>query len=97
MRRGRRSHEGPAWLNLVAFVLTDTPRLHGGLCIGRGSLFDGDGKDGPRTAQAVSTCHQCPALDPCSEWLATLPRTSKPTGVVAGRYSGPLRADGADQ
>ncbi|MBI5339023.1 MAG: WhiB family transcriptional regulator [Mycolicibacterium rufum] len=72
------------------------PALPGARCRGRHHLFDGpqSGEDSEvvaqRHAQAVGLCQRCPALDRCREWSATLPRTRRPPGVVAGEIPKPV-------
>jgi hypothetical protein len=75
--------DAPAWLVLAAEVLREAPRLPGALCSGRGTLFDGD--DTASRDAAVALCQRCPALPDCRDWLAALPRSSRPPGVVFGK------------
>ncbi|QNI06503.1 type IV toxin-antitoxin system AbiEi family antitoxin domain-containing protein [Mycobacterium kubicae] len=61
--------------------LSSVPRLLGALCRGKATVFDA--LDDERTAEAAALCQLCPALVPCSAWVASLPRGSF-VGVVAG-------------
>lgn len=72
---------GP-WIDLLAVVLADTPRLPGALCRERPGLFDGD--DDESAAVAADLCGRCPAREPCADWAATL-RYDKIDGVIAGQ------------
>ncbi len=70
------------------------PPLPGARCRGRWELFDatvsvgrnGDPEDLDYVRNAaLRLCHQCPSLDACSAWLASLPVNGRPLGVVAGQ------------
>ena len=67
------------------------PDLHDAACRGRAGEFDID--DGRRNRAAVTrakaVCQSCPALQDCRDWLTSLPRPVRPSGVVAGRYLAP--------
>jgi hypothetical protein len=66
----------------------NTPTLPGALCRNRSELFDPVSQTNPDhdhiEGVAIHLCHQCPALTDCARWLATLPPTQRPLGVVAG-------------
>lgn len=72
------------------------PNLAGAQCRGRTELFDATIETSrERTLEEVEyaraaakrLCGTCPALNPCRQWLDSLPRTKKPPGVVAGRLN----------
>jgi hypothetical protein len=68
-----------------------TPRLDGALCKGKAALFDPpDTNTRPRAQQAAEAralrlCGRCPALAQCQCWLDSLPKRSRPYGVVAAK------------
>jgi hypothetical protein len=69
------------WIELLAAVLRDTPRLTGALCRERAELFDAvDGSDAHRAAEL---CGRCPAREPCTAWANTL-AYNQAHGVLAG-------------
>ena len=72
------------WVDLAAAVLRRCPSLPGALCAGRAQLFDAT--DAADRARAISLCCRCPARYACAAWIASLPKPSRPPGVVAGRY-----------
>lgn len=78
-------------LNTLLGALTAVPQLDGARCRGRSELFDPrayfepEAKLEQRQAEAVAECHQCPALADCRRWLDGLPRSARPSGVVAAR------------
>ena len=37
--------------------------------------------------QALAICASCPALDACRDWLARIPPSQRPAGVMAGVLS----------
>lgn len=85
-QRKRRAKELQA---LVADVVA--PKLNGALCLDKWALFDAaDSGDDPLVVeelnrQAITLCRRCLALTDCGAWLNSLPRTKRPTGVVAGQ------------
>lgn len=59
------------------------PDLPGARCVGHAKLFDSDAADD--VAAATGICkYSCPALTACKTWLASLPASQRPLGVVAG-------------
>jgi hypothetical protein len=77
-------------MNRVIAELLDTlthgiPDLRGAACRGHPELFDVDRHD-PRIEEAKALCADCPVLRDCRAWLASLPRSRQPSGIVAGRY-----------
>jgi WhiB family redox-sensing transcriptional regulator len=78
--------DAPPWLLLIAEVVRRAPRLPGALCTGRPELFDGD--DTAAREAAAALCRACPSLAACRQWVRSLPRSSRPPGVVAGPISG---------
>jgi len=85
----------PQLASLAQLVLTDTPRLRGARCRDYSAeLFDlpdhprvgrSTREDVARLAVAVAICEGCPALLPCSNWLASLAPDRRPSGVVAAQ------------
>ena len=77
--------------------LADIPNLPGARCRGRTELYDTAAGGRPHhpadvdyaRGAALRLCHQCPALDRCTEWLESLPAQQQPRGVVAGRLNTP--------
>jgi Transcription factor WhiB len=68
-------------VNLDALLAAiGTPKLTDAACRGRHELFDNSDH-----TQALALCQQCPALHDCTQWLAGLPRSRRPHGVVAGQ------------
>lgn len=78
------------WADLSR-VLGALPDLAGALCVGRSGLFDSPEPGADRElaeyqkARALSLCARCPVLDACTEWLNSLPKSKRPSGIVAGR------------
>lgn len=78
-------------------ALAGAPALPGARCRGRHHLFDEAGPDEPaevveqRHAQAVGLCQHCTALASCTQWFDSLPRTQRPSGVIAGQINEPRR------
>lgn len=72
------------------------PQLPGALCKGRPETFDLDGNATQKVRAAIALCHCCPALLPCTEYLAATPADQRPSGVVAGQLlqPGPVRSVG---
>ncbi len=78
-------------------ALALAPNLPGARCAGRHKLFDAT-IEGTRTgpdievaqarAEALRLCAGCPELGPCGRWLAALPKSQRPAGVVAGQLLG---------
>ncbi|MBN7304337.1 hypothetical protein IUQ79_20790 [Mycobacteroides abscessus subsp. bolletii] len=73
-----------------ARALGGVPTLRGALCHGRHELFDAVDD----TDEAIALCRRCPALEACATWLAELPPSRRPSGVVAGKVVTHVR-DGA--
>jgi len=83
-------------INLLCEILRGTPRLPGAACRDHRDLFDAARANGrghstrrlaAARAAAVRICHTCPALSECRSWLDTVPRTQRPSGVVAGQIN----------
>jgi hypothetical protein len=76
-----RNYQAPTWLG--------TPVFEGAMCADeRVSGLPPSawtGKDPTLAALAQRTCFHCGALDDCRTWLDSLPRSCRPSGVVAGR------------
>ncbi len=67
-------------------------RLDGAKCVGHAELFDLVADDPHATdsiAEALALCRTCPARTPCAEWFDSLPKSSRPRGVIAGRLVQP--------
>jgi Transcription factor WhiB len=67
------------------------PNLPGAACKGRPSTFDVADRHDPKIEAAQAICRTCPALRDCRTWLDGLPRSERPSGIVAGRYIAPPR------
>lgn len=71
-------------------ALAGAPSLPGARCRGS-ALFDERGHDetediaAQRHLQAIGLCRLCPSLGPCRQWVDSLPKAKRPSGVVAGR------------
>ena len=59
------------------------PRLPNAACLGRHELFDSRPADPGRTCGICR--NYCPALPACTQWLASLAPSRRPSGVVAGQ------------
>jgi WhiB family transcriptional regulator, redox-sensing transcriptional regulator len=90
------AHREAGWVELLARMLRDSPRLTGALCPGRHHIFDaeqGDQADREYAQRrAVALCQQCPALTACREWAST---QRDLCGVVGGEVRHPRPADDA--
>lgn len=73
---------------LVGKILRGIPPLPGALCRSEAELFGSDDADDQAAAAAI--CRACPALPQCSEWVASLPKSQRPLGVVAGQPTNKL-------
>jgi len=84
---------------ILAELAAATPRLPAARCAGRWELFDatieaattgtgGAAELAARRAEALRLCAGCPELDPCQQWLHSLPPKVRPLGVVAGTVIG---------
>jgi hypothetical protein len=81
----------PEWRELLEAIVAGTPVLRGALCRGFPEVFDAPPSDvvdrHDRHEQldfARHACRVCPALLDCARWVDSLPRGTKPIGVVAG-------------
>ena len=78
---------GPDLLDAIG----QAPVLPGARCRGKAHLFDPRGDNeaaevvDQRHAQAVGLCQRCPSLSACATWFDGLPKSKRPTGVVAGK------------
>lgn len=82
------------WVELVAAVLADAPKLDGALCATkRGHFIEAETGNRVRVEQCISICRRCPALEACRVWAAT---QRDLVGVVAGRQHAAVRADDGD-
>jgi hypothetical protein len=71
------------WVERTAAIVRGTPRLTDALCRGRVDLFDAEDTEAADRAAAI--CHQCPALQACGDWAATL-RHNQAHGVLAAQH-----------
>jgi WhiB family redox-sensing transcriptional regulator len=78
--------------NLLADLARSIPNLPDAACKRRWRVFDE--QDDPTIhpdirrrleATAIGICRTCPALNPCRQWLDSLPSDQRPYGVTAGR------------
>lgn len=80
---------GPPWVELLSAVLRRAPRLPKALCRRQPNLFDADDPDPiereNQQREAMRLCNACPQLEECRAWVDSLPKSSRPHGVVAGR------------
>ncbi len=71
------------------------PALPGARCRGRHHLFDEATPDeDPDTVayrhdHALRLCRSCTALASCEQWFESLPRSQRPSGVIAGQVRQP--------
>jgi hypothetical protein len=75
-------------LDALLSAIRAAPQLTGARCVGHAQLFDEQPHDanGERNQhRAQHLCSRCPALAACQTWLATLPPSARPLGVVAGQ------------
>lgn len=80
----------------LAGALRGIPELPGAACAGAWELFDpkDDDEDAEdlqyRHSAAVRMClSDCPCLAACRSWVASLPPSKRPVGVVAGEVRRP--------
>lgn len=84
------AHSQPGWVELLAQILRDSPRLRDGACVGREDLFDPAREDEAaedveyRHSRARRICRTCPVLVECREWVEQLKPSQRPVGVVHG-------------
>lgn len=73
------------------------PALPDAACVNHWRLFDStiSASKGNRSAEledarteALAVCMTCPALQPCRQWLNTIPPRRRPSGVIAGQVNG---------
>lgn len=78
------------WVELLAAVLADTPRLPDAACKGHVATFDA-AADGDRDAaqRAIEACRRCPVIDRCAQWIAEAHPRRPPPGVWAAQYQPP--------
>ncbi len=83
----------PDWQTMRA-LLAGVPDLPGARCKGSADLFEATVAEHDKTATrsevqqsravALRICAACPARTACGDWLASLPLSRRPRGVVAG-------------
>ena len=84
-RPRRRPTTPTPWCELTAVILDGMPALPNALCRRTPpQLFDGDTDE--TRATAIAICQRCPEIQNCRQWVATLPQSRRPSGVVAGKY-----------
>jgi hypothetical protein len=92
------AHREPGWVELLAAILRDIPLLQEPLCRDRYMLFDPPepfeaAEDvAHRHEAAKRICEGCGALEMCRSMFDGLPRSRRPSGVVAGRLPDDGRA-----
>lgn len=77
--------------------MSAVPDLSRGRCLPGGSTLHPDAwiSDDPgRQRLAVAECRACPCLRECGDYHATLPKSRRPSGVVAGKLYRPAADDG---
>ena len=71
--------------DLLADLASDIPDLPGAACRGQQHVMDiSDGRHRDAIAAAQAICGGCGVLRECEAWLDSLPKTQRPSGVVAG-------------
>jgi len=86
----------------VLAELAAAPNLTAAACAGQWDLYDrtdqatatgpaGAEEVAQARAEALRICAGCPELDPCGNWLDSLPPRQRPLGVVAGRINTPKK------
>ena len=80
--------------DFMAGIMGDSiPWLPGALCKGSTdgdhNAHDSTTEAKERAAKAIATCHRCPSLQPCHDWIESLPADRhRPTGVIGARVYG---------
>ncbi|WP_369816626.1 hypothetical protein [Mycobacterium sp. E740] len=85
-----RRYVGTGTITDLFACLGGVPALPGAACRGRHDLFDGE-TTADRIAAERLCRDACPALGACRRWVASLPKSRRPVGVVAGRFVDPVR------
>ena len=72
-------------------IIADQPSMPAAKCRHEHLVFDRAASGDPLAAErAVQLCHQCPCINPCAEWAATLSAQQRSAlGVLAGSLSRP--------
>jgi hypothetical protein len=72
---------------LLRDITNGVPALRGALCKANPDLFDiADGHDRRSIDRAAAICAQCGAFEACADWVDGLPKSLRPSGVVAMRF-----------
>jgi WhiB family redox-sensing transcriptional regulator len=71
-------------LDALLGALEAAPRLTGARCVGEHEIFDNEHGSAELEEYALNLCASCPALTACKEYTDSLPRTKRPSGIVAG-------------
>lgn len=85
------------WDEMLA-QLASVPHLPGARCVGSHDVYDATASADGSSPDAIATrdyaraaarelCASCPALASCGAWFDSLPRRTRPRGVVAGRIN----------
>jgi hypothetical protein len=69
----------------LAGAVAGVPELPGARCVGAWQIFDNEHGNAELQEYAKNLCASCPALTACSDWTAGLPKSKRPTGIIAGR------------
>jgi hypothetical protein len=78
-----RTATAPGWIELLAAVLREAPKLPDAACRDEAALFNAD-DDPAAVERAIEICETCCRdLPRCRAWVDTLPRNAI-HGVVAG-------------
>jgi len=71
-------------------VFLGVPHLPGARCVGSAQLFD-EFDDEDVVSAAIATCLRCAELQPCRQFVESLPRRHRPDGVTGGVCRRPLK------
>lgn len=75
--------------DLLADLARDIPNLRDAACRSTNVHDVATARDHAAVKRAQAVCANCPAHQPCADWLSSLPPHRLPTGVVAGRFVRP--------
>lgn len=74
---------------LLADLAQGIPSLPEAACRGTNVMDVANGRERAAITRAKAVCAACPVQPACAAWLEGLPKTQRPSGVVAGRYVPP--------
>jgi hypothetical protein len=69
--------------------LMGIPALPGARCKGRSDIWESDCPE--LVEYAINQCRTCPSLQPCRQFVESLPRRQQPSGVTGGVCRRPLK------